>query len=184
MEDDTTIADENAPENTKTREPGRVGRPESGTPDWSIVFLLSVLSGYHITEAAEQACVSLPTVYRRRHDDKIFRKAWEKASRIGTKALEAEAQRRAFHGVEEPVFHKGIECGRIRRYSDALIQFLLKSRKPKRYRENAKFELTGKDGKDLGPTIIYLPDNGRAAHVADEGRTTEEAEVTPDQVIE
>lgn len=41
--------------------------------------------------------------------------------------LEAEAMRRAVQGFEQPVYHKGVKCGTVRKYSDALLMFLLKS---------------------------------------------------------
>ena len=41
--------------------------------------------------------------------------------------------RRAREGVEEPVFQGGLCCGHVRRYSDLLLIFLLKSRRPHRY---------------------------------------------------
>ena len=49
--------------------------------------------------------------------------------------MEREAARRAYHGVEEPVFHKGEVCGSIRKYSDTLMIFLLKARRPEVYRD-------------------------------------------------
>jgi hypothetical protein len=54
---------------------------------------------------------------------------------IGTAALEDEAVRRAYHGVEEPVFYKGVQCGSVTSYSDTLLMFLLKARKPAVYRD-------------------------------------------------
>jgi hypothetical protein len=54
---------------------------------------------------------------------------------LGTAALEDEALRRAYHGVEEPVFYEGVQCGSVTRYSDKLLMFLLKARHPAKYRE-------------------------------------------------
>jgi hypothetical protein len=45
--------------------------------------------------------------YKRRRTDDAFRAAMDEAMEIGTAALEEEAVRRAYHGVEEPVFYKG-----------------------------------------------------------------------------
>lgn len=55
--------------------------------------------------------------------------------------LEDEAHRRAFEGVDKPVFYQGDECGTIREYSDTLAIFLLKAHNPEKYRENSKVEL-------------------------------------------
>jgi hypothetical protein len=56
---------------------------------------------------------------------------------FGTAALEGEAVRRAYHGVEEPVFCKGVQCGVVRKYRDKLLMFLLKARNPAKYREGS-----------------------------------------------
>lgn len=47
--------------------------------------------------------------------------------------LAAEAHRRAVEGVEKPVFHKGVEVGSVREYSDTLLMFLLKKWHPEVY---------------------------------------------------
>ena len=52
---------------------------------------------------------------------------------LGLDALEDEAIRRAREGVVEPVFQAGLHCGNVRKYSDLLLIFLLKSRRPHRY---------------------------------------------------
>ncbi len=52
---------------------------------------------------------------------------------LAVAALEEEAVRRALHGVSEPVFHQGRECGSKAKHSDALLIFLLKTLRPERY---------------------------------------------------
>ena len=67
--------------------------------------------------------------------------------------LEAEAHRRAVEGVDEPVIYQGMpttvtgEDGRqrmltVKRYSDSLLQLLLKGNMPDKYRENAKVDVS------------------------------------------
>ena len=48
---------------------------------------------------------------------------------------EDEAVRRAHDGVDEPVFYQGKACGVVRKYSDTLLIFLLKGRRPEKYRD-------------------------------------------------
>lgn len=60
--------------------------------------------------------------------------------------LEQEAYRRAVEGVEEPVYQGGELVGTVRRYSDKLLEFLLRGRRPQVYRENA--------GPDAPVTIV------------------------------
>ena len=56
-----------------------------------------------------------------------FRKQWDDAIEDATDALELEARRRAFSGVEDPVYYKGQVVGGVRKYSDVLLIFLLES---------------------------------------------------------
>ena len=47
--------------------------------------------------------------------------------------MEQEAFRRALDGVEEPIFHRGVQVGSVTKYSDNLLQFLLRGRRPNVY---------------------------------------------------
>lgn len=78
-----------------------------------------------------------------------YAKAYAEAEAVAIDLLEGEAVRRAKDGVLEPVFQGGKRVGSIRRYSDTLLIFLLKGRKPEMYRE--RFEHTGKNG---GPIAV------------------------------
>ena len=51
----------------------------------------------------------------------------------GTDALEDEAVRRAVEGVIKPVFHQGKRVGTLRVFSDPLLMFLLRARRPERF---------------------------------------------------
>jgi hypothetical protein len=92
-------------------------------------------------------------------EDPAYKAAFEAAHQIAIAVLEDEAIRRAVEGVEEPVVYKGEfsflpkvdengvvildEEGRpirgkpltVRKYSDQLLQFLLRGAKPEKYRE-------------------------------------------------
>lgn len=103
--------------------------------DWIPLFLSALTEGMSVGDAARAAGIHYTLAFRRRKTDKAFDAAWMEATKISTKLLEREAARRAYHGVERPVYHKGIECGRIRHYSDVLMIFLLKARKPEMYRD-------------------------------------------------
>jgi hypothetical protein len=56
----------------------------------------------------------------------------------GTDVLEDEVFRRAREGVEKPVFYEGVECGTVRVYSDTLAIFLLKGRRPDKFKERTE----------------------------------------------
>lgn len=89
----------------------------------------------NVSQAAKDADLDRVMLYQEREKDEAFRAEWEKASAIGIAALEDEACRRAYDGWDEPVFHKGAECGTVRKFSDTLLIFLLKGHKPEKYRE-------------------------------------------------
>ena len=71
-----------------------------------------------------------------------FKQALEEALNHGTDILEDEARRRAYDGVDEPVFYQGTMVGTVRKYSDALLMFLLRGRKPEVYRDRTEVNVT------------------------------------------
>ncbi len=111
------------------------GRKPSHVDDWARSFIAAIMMGHSVVDAAIQAGVAPSTPYVRKKHDKKFGEAWKEAADIGTEFLEQEAARRAYHGTIEPVFNKGVECGTVRKYSDILMMFLLKSRKPETYKD-------------------------------------------------
>ncbi len=150
------------------------------TVDWTPAFLKAIRDGLHVRDACKQVDIDGSLPYQKRIADPGFGKAWELAAKIGMRELEREAHRRAFHGTLKPVYQKGSKVGQIREYSDTLIMFLMRSRNPKKYRDNSKVEHVGKDGKELPAAVasvaIYLPENGRGKpHVADDGSGAETA---------
>ncbi len=91
----------------------------------------------NVTEACRRCGIHPRLVYVWRDRDVAFAEAWRTAVERGTDALEGEAVRRAFEGRLEPVFYKGAECGAVRKFSDNLLMFLLRARRPERYRERS-----------------------------------------------
>jgi hypothetical protein len=98
----------------------------------------SVLSaGESIAAAADKVGIRRQSLWAARKRDKNFEAAWDDAIEHGTDLLEDEAKRRAVAGTLEPVFYKGKAVGAIRKYSDTLLIFLLKARRPAKFRDNA-----------------------------------------------
>lgn len=111
-----------------------------------------------------------------------FHEAWNAALEIGNDHLEQEAQRRAVDGYNEPIVHKGIqafvrdastgeleldEFGKpipltIRRYSDRLLEILLKARRPEKFRENMRIEAYVTGG------VLAIPQSDQANLSADD----------------
>ena len=99
-------------------------------------FLKALSETANITISSQIADLPRRTAYRWLKTDPEFAAAWEEALEQATERLEEEVRRRAVDGVDEPVFHQGEICGCRRKYSDNLLMFLLKKRKPE-YRDNA-----------------------------------------------
>ena len=121
---------------------------------------LSALAQYgNVTRAADEAGWNRCYLYRKRQADPAFARAWDEAAAIGVAALEDEARRRAYEGWDEPVWHKGEECGTVRKFSDTLLIVLLKAHMPEKYQERQKVEHSG--GMSSEVKIYRIPDNGR-----------------------
>jgi hypothetical protein len=58
--------------------------------------------------------------------------------------------------VPQPVFYQGKVCGEIRKYSDRMLELLLRSHRPEKYRDRQ--ELTGKDSDPIQTTgVLVVP---------------------------
>jgi hypothetical protein len=102
-------------------------RGTRGTPgaDWRPAFLLALREAGAVRYACEAAGVGRTTAYRHRERDATFASAWAEAIEDACDELEAEARRRAKEG------------------SDQLLMFLLKSHRPRVYRDAHRIEHAG-----------------------------------------
>ena len=78
-------------------------------------------------------------VTNERKTDKEFDQACQEAIILFRESCEDELKKRAFDGVEEPVFYQGVETATQIRYSDSLLQFYMKANDPK-YKEKVKVD--------------------------------------------
>jgi hypothetical protein len=123
---------------------GRQGVP---TNDAQIeAFLVHLASTGNVTASASVAKISRETLYQRRKVDEDFRNLWDAATDLGIDALEDEATRRASEGTDEPVYQGGKLVGTVRKYSDILLMFMLKARRPDRFKDRVANEHTGANG--------------------------------------
>ncbi|MEN6358351.1 MAG: terminase [Armatimonadota bacterium] len=113
------------------------------------IFLQALSETGIVSTACSAAGIVRATAYKHKSEDVKFEAEWEDALESAVDAMEVEAHRRAVTGCLEPVFYQGEEVGHIRRYSDTLLMFLMKSRKPEKFRDNHSVELTGKDGAPI-----------------------------------
>jgi hypothetical protein len=101
------------------------------------LFLEHLMESGSVVDAARLADLSVKSIRQFRRNNPKAQQAYEQALDIGTDAIEAELHRRAVQGIMEPVFYKGRRVNTVRKKSDVLLMFLLKSRRPHIYRDNA-----------------------------------------------
>jgi hypothetical protein len=109
-------------------------------------FLEALGHGWSVRHAAVHAGRHWRRFYTLRDRDETFAAEWADAVGAGTDVLEHEAFRRAVDGVTEPIYQGGELVGHVQRYSDKLLEFLLRGRRPQTYRDNA--------GPDVPVTIV------------------------------
>lgn len=124
--------------------------PRSQTETNARAFLAAYRQTASITKAAAAAKIDRGMHYRW-IENASYKKAFEAAQEEAAQHLEDEAVRRATEGTLEPVFYQGIKCGAVRRYSDGLLQFLLRGFRPQKY--SSKAEITGPGGGPLEAAI-------------------------------
>ena len=122
-------------------------------------FLDGLRGGWSITKSAWAAGVVETTVRDWRikslaslQEDGTYKDnfcvRWVEAYDAGVDKLEDEATRRAIHGVEKPIYQGGVLVGTTTEYSDTLLTFALRGKKPGTY-NTERHELTGKDGAPI-----------------------------------
>jgi hypothetical protein len=102
---------------------------------WKSVYLETARHCANVTISARVAGVSRETVRKTRNEDAEFAAAEKDAMDEGVDLVEASAFKSAVYGDMETVYHQGIPCGEVLKYSDAMRALLLKGRKPEVYRD-------------------------------------------------
>jgi hypothetical protein len=108
--------------------------------------------------ACKVAGVGRTTAYEWRQKDESFALAWADIEEATTEAMEREAYRRAVEGTVKPMVSAGKLVTEVKEYSDTLLIFMLKSRRPERYRDNVKVEHSGNVNVEMIPVAV---DRGR-----------------------
>lgn len=97
-----------------------------------------------VTAACEAAGVSRSAAYEARQRDEAFALAWHDVEEATTEQMEREAFRRGVNGVKRPVYQGKELVGHVTDYSDTLLIFMLKARRPEKYRERHQVEHSGR----------------------------------------
>lgn len=143
-------------------------RAATRTGRWKPKFLAALAVTGNVTESAARASVDRKTTQTHAKNDKAFAAACVEALEIYADKLEAEADRRAYNGVEDVVLCEGVPVfvwvnakgvifekggpGRKRvalvkrRYSDDLLKTRLRAVRPDKYRERVQHSHDGSIG--------------------------------------
>lgn len=118
---------------------------------WMPLFLERLALTGLVGASANSVGISRVTAYDRRNTDPIFAQAWDDAMDDATDLMEQAAFKRAVHGVDEPVWMRGddgrpVKVDIIKRYSDRLLELLLKAHRPKKYNDRVVTEVSGPGG--------------------------------------
>lgn len=136
------------------------------SPEKDRIFLETLANAQSVAASCRVAGYERRRVYEWRDKDEEFAKAWADAEEAGTDKLEDEAKRRAEEGVARIILHEGKpviigytadgdpclpedkDCARTEilresRHSDTLMIFLLKARRPEKYRERQDHTVSG-----------------------------------------
>lgn len=116
-------------------------------------FLVAYQTCGSITEASAAAGIDRSNHYDWLKDDPEYETAFTEADERFLDWAEGEAWRKALKGVVNPKFHQGILVGFEVLRSDGMHQFMLKARRPEKFRERGSVELTGKDGQPIETAI-------------------------------
>jgi hypothetical protein len=110
-------------------------------------FVALLANGHTAAHAARDCGIDRRTAYAARAVDHDFAAAWDIALEDGVQVLEEEARRRAVNGVtrEKGIYHQGVQVGTetVTEYSDTLLIFLLKAKRPEVYRDRTDVKHTG-----------------------------------------
>jgi hypothetical protein len=106
------------------------------TPKDRAAFLEALRNTGNVSTSCQIAGLPRSCVYDWRAADPEFAADWASAVELGCDALEDEAVRRGCEGHLRPVFHRSKEIGAIREYSDTLLIFMLKARRPAKFKDN------------------------------------------------
>lgn len=145
-------------------------------PEYKAQIVELIADGLFLSEICLQLGFTQKAVRKWRTEDKEFDELYTDAESTVTDTLEKEAVRRARNGVLEPVISQGKvvldqdnKPLMIRRYSDGLMQFLLKGRRREVYGD--KREVDAKVGID----VVGAKSSLEAKFAAATAVTTEES---------
>ena len=132
------------------------------TPHARARFLEVLRARANVSEAAVSANIARTTAYAWRETDPEFASEWDDALEAAADALEAEAWRRAVHGIQRPLTWRGAVTGTVTEYSDRLLECLLRAHRPEKYRERYQVKVAA-DSESFGEALKQARERVRIA---------------------
>jgi uncharacterized protein YbjQ (UPF0145 family) len=118
-------------------------------------FLAAYEVSGSISVAAERAGIERRRHYQWMTRDAAYVERWKEADQVAVQALVDEAKRRAVDGVVTPKTVAG-EAIDVIEYSDRLLEFLIKGRRPEIYGDRMKSEISGPAGGPIQVSAVDL----------------------------
>lgn len=125
------------------------------TPGRADMFLEAISSGSEDSEAAEYADITVAAANKRRKTDAKFAAAYKEAREARIETYRMEAKRRAIDGWQEPVFYQGEQIGTTRKFSDRMLEVLLRAEDPDTFGDKHVVEIltTPMTGADVAAAV-------------------------------
>lgn len=125
------------------------------------IVIRSLIRWGNIGRAVKATGYTRASIFLMKKADPVFAQAWDEAIELGTDALEREAVRRATKGVTRSR-RLGQTIVKEKEYSDLLLIFLLKARRPDKYRERHSYDMNVNGTMAVEHKVqFYMPSNGR-----------------------
>lgn len=133
-----------------------MGRPTvAGRKRKQAKFLAAFSELGTVAGAVVKSGISDESHYRWMKQSAAYRKAYAQAEERSISRLEAEAVRRATEGSKDPIFYAGSKVGDVTRYSDVLLIFLLKAKRPDVYRERLDARILANVNQASTVTVVH-----------------------------
>ena len=111
--------------------------------EWEPDFLVALARYGVVSYACEAVSIARSTAYDHRESSAEFSAAWNEACEVAADVLEREAFRRAVEGWDEQHVSAKGEVYSVTKYDSQLLQFLLRARRPEKFRETQRHEIGG-----------------------------------------
>jgi DNA-binding XRE family transcriptional regulator len=144
-------------------------------------FIKHLRNNGNITSAARSIGISRQTAYNLRKENPKFAASWNNAIQEHLDQVEEELRRRACNGVDEDVYYQGTVCGTVKKYSDTLLMFYLKARRPEVFSDKLRQEITGKDGAAIEISSLSTEQKlARIAELLERARARRDSSISPE----